>query len=179
MQDDVWSITLIGVGLVALVFVVVLVHAGRPPLPETAQKKAHAIQLWWFLALLGLGSVMAFRTLRPFPIAAQHVQSRGAQIVSATGHQWAWELSRNRVDAGTPVEFDVTGADVNHGFAIYGPEDRILTQTQAMPGYTNRLLYTFTRPGKYRVMCLEYCGLGHHSMVAEFEVVAAHTEGQP
>ena len=42
-----------------------------------------------------------------------------------------------------------------------------------MPGHTNRLAYTFTQPGKYRVLCLEYCGLAHHGMMTEFEVVAA------
>jgi cytochrome c oxidase subunit 2 len=81
-------------------------------------------------------------------------------------------LSSNRFTAGVPVEFRVTSADVNHGFAIYGPDDRIVTQTQAMPGFTNRLVHTFAAPGRYRVLCLEYCGLAHHGMLAEFEVVA-------
>ena len=77
------------------------------------------------------------------------------------------------------MQFNVTSLDVNHGFAIYDPNDRIVTQAQAMPGFTNRLLYTFKEPGKYRVMCLEYCGLAHHAMVAEFEVVAADKGGRP
>lgn len=45
-----------------------------------------------------------------------------------------------------------------------------------MPGYTNKLVHTFTEPGTYQVMCLEYCGVGHTPMTAEIEVVAA-TEG--
>jgi heme/copper-type cytochrome/quinol oxidase subunit 2 len=28
-------------------------------------------------------------------------------------------------------------------------------------------------------MCLEYCGLGHHGMMATFEVVAANHGGRP
>jgi cytochrome c oxidase subunit 2 len=42
-----------------------------------------------------------------------------------------------------------------------------------MPGYTNVIRYTFTTPGTYRVRCLEYCGLGHHTMVTQFTVTAA------
>ncbi|HEY8011582.1 MAG TPA: cytochrome oxidase [Rudaea sp.] len=179
MQDEVWIITLIGVGLVALAFVWVIVQSARPPGPQQVHEKAHALRRWWFLALVVLGIGIACATLRPFPIADQQTNAQSAQIVDAIGRQWSWQLSRTRVDAGIPVEFDVSSGDVNHGFAIYGPDNRILAQTQAMPGFTNRLLYTFTQPGKYRVLCLEYCGLAHHNMVAEFEVVAAATGVQP
>ena len=76
------------------------------------------------------------------------------------------------MSVGEPVEFRVTSADVNHGFGIYDESLRLLAQTQAMPGYTNRLRFTFQKPGKYRILCLEYCGLGHHEMPAEISVVA-------
>jgi cytochrome c oxidase subunit II len=179
VQDEVWIITLVGVGLVALTFLLVIVQAGRPPAVDASPAKAYVLQRWWLLVLVVLGVAITAATLRPFPIPAQHTESSTAQIVKATGHQWSWELSQTHVTAGTPVEFDVTGADVNHGFAIYGLDDRILAQTQAMPGYTNRLRYTFTQPGTYHVMCLEYCGLGHHGMMATFEVVAAKHGGRP
>jgi len=39
-----------------------------------------------------------------------------------------------------------------------------------MPGYVNRLGYTFTETGEYEVLCLEYCGLAHHAMVAKIIV---------
>ncbi|HXT48597.1 MAG TPA: hypothetical protein VN717_08130 [Gemmatimonadaceae bacterium] len=179
IQDKVWIITLVGVGLVALTFLLVIVQAGKPPAVEPAPAKAYVLQRWWLLLLVAFGVVITAATLRPFPIPRQQSQSLTAQIVRATGHQWSWELSQTHVTAGTPVEFDVTGADVNHGFAIYGLDNRILAQTQAMPGYTNRLRYTFTQPGTYHVMCLEYCGLGHHGMTATFEVVAANQGGTP
>jgi cytochrome c oxidase subunit 2 len=179
VQEKVWIITLLGVGLVTLTFLFVIVQARKSPDPEPTPAKAHVIQRWWFLALLVLGVGVAYATLRPFPVASQQAPSPTAQVVAAIGHQWAWELEPSTVTVGVPVEFDVTGADVNHGLAIYGQDDRILAQTQAMPGYTNRLRYTFTQPGTYRVMCLEYCGLGHHSMMATIEVVAGNRGGQP
>lgn len=68
------------------------------------------------------------------------------------------------------VEFRVTSSDVNHGFGIYNAAGTLLTQVQAMPGYTNRLLYTFHQPGLYSILCLEYCGVGHQVMVSQFKV---------
>jgi cytochrome c oxidase subunit 2 len=47
-----------------------------------------------------------------------------------------------------------------------------VTQTQAMPGYVNKLYHTFTKPGKYQILCMEYCGAAHHFMVTEFEVLS-------
>jgi cytochrome c oxidase subunit II len=97
-----------------------------------------------------------------------------AVVVQATGHQWAWELAPATVPAGRMVEIRVTGADVNHGFGLYDTHNRLVTQTQAMPGYTNVIRYTFTEPGTYRVRCLEYCGLGHHTMMAPLIVTASN-----
>jgi cytochrome c oxidase subunit II len=173
VQNEVWSITLAGIGLVALAFIVVIAKSGQVAEPAQVQKQAYAIRRGWFAALLLLGGGVTWASLLPFPIADQHTPAQGAQVVDAVGQQWSWKLSRERVDAGVPVEFRVTSSDVNHGFAIYGPDDRIVTQTQAMPGFTNRLVHTFAEPGKYRVLCLEYCGLAHHGMLTEFDVVAA------
>lgn len=173
IQDEVWLISLLGMGLVALVFIYVISQASKVADATQVQKKAYAIRRWWLIALAVLGIGVTYASLKPFPIADQHEQLQSAQIVDVVGHQWFWDLSRHQVNAGTAVEFHVTSADVNHGFAIYGPNDRILAQTQAMPGFTNRLVYTFVQPGKYRVLCLEYCGLAHHVMANEFEVVAA------
>ncbi len=74
---------------------------------------------------------------------------------------------------GRPVEFRVTAGDVNHGMGVYDETLRLLVQVQAMPGFTNRLVYTFAEPGTYRLLCLEYCGLAHHGMIAELKVTAA------
>ncbi len=172
-QNEVWVWTLAGIALVALVFVYVVSQAGRTADAGRVQHQAHVLRRWWFVGLVLLGILVTTISLKAFPIADQATQAQHAQIVQAVGRQWGWELSQTKVRAGTPVEFNVTSTDVNHGFAIYSPQERILTQTQAMPGFINRLLYTFTEPGQYRIVCLEYCGLAHHGMVAEFEVVAA------
>ncbi|MEO7071934.1 MAG: cytochrome oxidase [Rhodanobacter sp.] len=178
-QHVVWVLTLAGIGIVALTFVYVLANSGKTADAAVTTHKAYSIRRWWFIALIVFGVAVTYLTLTPFPIGHQGALATNAQMVDAVGRQWSWQLSRNEVRAGTPVQFNVSSVDVNHGFAIYGPDDLIVTQTQAMPGFTNRLLHTFTRPGTYRVMCLEYCGLAHHAMVAQFEVVPADNGGQP
>jgi cytochrome c oxidase subunit 2 len=40
-----------------------------------------------------------------------------------------------------------------------------------MPGYINKVEFVFDNPGQYRVLCMEFCGVGHHDMNDEFEVV--------
>ncbi len=172
-QHLVSGITLTGIAIVAIAFLYVVARSGAPLQYEGVQKKAYGIRRWFFWALVLLGVGTAYATLVKFPIPDQRGLVAGARIVDVVGKQWYWELSANRFDAGVPVEFRVTSGDVNHGFGIYDPNDRLIAQTQAMPGFTNRLVHVFTQPGKYRVLCLEYCGLVHHNMVAEFEIVAA------
>ena len=173
MQNDAWVISLVGIGLVALLFIHVIAQAGKTaPDPTGVQKKAYALRrpLFWALIVLGIG--VAYGTLRAFPIPKQQGALHPAQTVQVVAHQWSWEISPAPIQAGVPIEFDVTSADVNHGFAIFDAHDRLLMQTQAMPGYTNRLIYTFAQPGTYRVLCLEYCGVAHYGMMDELHVVA-------
>ena len=68
------------------------------------------------------------------------------------------------------VEFRITSSDVNHGFAIYNQYAELITQTQAMPGYVNKLRWKFDKPGVYNILCLEFCGAGHPSMRGTFTV---------
>lgn len=172
MQSEAWVVTLAGIGLVTLGFLYVVARAGKSADAKDFRQRAYALRRWLFAALVVFGVGVTWATLRQFPIPDQRAASATAQVVHVTARQWAWDISPGEVTAGTPVEFRVTSSDVNHGFAIYGPDDRIVTQTQAMPGFTNRLLYTFTTPGTYRILCLEYCGLAHHGMMAEVKVNA-------
>lgn len=175
MQNDAWAISLVGIGLVALLFLYVIARAGRSaPDPAATQKKAYRWRRPFFWALIILGIGVTYGTLRTFPIPKQQGPLHPAQVINVVAHQWSWEISPALIQAGVPVEFDVTSADVNHGFGIYTAHDRLLIQTQAMPGYTNRLIYTFARPGTYKVLCLEYCGLAHYGMMDELHVVAGH-----
>ncbi len=176
LQNVIWAIALAGIGLVALGFVYVISQAGKPADDAATRKAAHTsnvLRTWLFGALLITSVGVTYATLRHFPIPPQNSPLDIQQVVDVEGQQWSWNISPATVEAGSPVEFRVTSKDVNHGFALYAPNGRIETQTQAMPGFTNKIVHTFSQPGTYRVMCLEYCGLGHAPMTAELTVVAA------
>lgn len=98
--------------------------------------------------------------------------------VDVEGRMWSWSIRSASAQEGKPltlpagelIDFAVTAADVNHGFGIYDESGQLIAQTQAMPGYVNHLRLVFDTPGRYRIFCLEYCGLVHHMMFAELIV---------
>jgi cytochrome c oxidase subunit 2 len=175
MQQIAWLLSLALMMLVAMGFTFVALRSGRRTEDYTpVQFRAYRIRtkLFWALVLV-LAPTMIYNLLDlPYSTSHAHAKASGAQsvVIEAKGFQWRWELSRNHVPVGQPVEFRVTSEDINHGFAIYDPEMRLVAQTQAMPGYTNRLNYTFSKPGTYKVLCLEYCGIAHHNMISEIKV---------
>ena len=120
----------------------------------------------------------------PYPKGSQ----KPDRIVYAVGMQFSWGISNQpiknadewremtyappvKIPVGALVEFRVTSFDVNHSFAVFTPSGHLMGQVQAMPGYVNHLRLRFTKPGTYWVFCLELCGMGHHRMRGEFEVV--------
>ncbi|MFL5617120.1 MAG: cytochrome C oxidase subunit II [Gemmatimonadaceae bacterium] len=161
--------TVLGVLLLAT-FALVARSAGHA---GTAEEIATGAARWrrrslWGLAILFVPTIAYSLTRMPYPVAGV----TPVVTVLASGQQWSWSIAPDTVPAGALVEIRVTGADVNHGFGIYDTSGRLVTQTQAMPGYTNVIRYTFSSPGTYRILCLEYCGLGHHTMASQLVVTA-------
>lgn len=179
LQNVIWTIALTGMGLVTLGFIHVIRQAGKPADDAETQQAthtAHVVRRWLFWAFVITFVGGTYATLRHFPIPPQHSPLGIHQVVDVVGQQWSWQITPDTIRAGSPVEFRVTSTDVNHGFAIYQPDGRIAAQTQAMPDYTNKLVHTFTQPGTYKIMCLEYCGIGHAPMTSEIHVIAASGE---
>lgn len=179
LQNVVFTIAIVGIALIAAIFIYIIIQAGKPADEEGARKSVHTagvLQKWLFGVLLVIFVGGSWATLHQFPIPPQHGGIDAQQIVEVIGRQWSWQIDPASVQAGSPVAFHVTSVDVNHGFAVYSPDGRIVSQTQAMPGYTNKLVHTFKQPGTYTVQCLEYCGLGHAPMKATFKVVVATGE---
>jgi cytochrome c oxidase subunit 2 len=174
IQNVVWSLSIVLMGLIAALFAWVAAGA-RDVLPDYGPVVARAYRLrGWLFGLVVVVLVVAnYRTLGQLPyVSRAAAPSAAIQTVDAVGEQWAWTVKPNAFTVGQTAEFHVTSKDVNQGFALYDPDQRIVAQTQAMPGYVNRLRYTFARPGTYRVLCLEYCGLVHHEMKTEINVAA-------
>lgn len=175
MQEAVWLISLALMGAVALAFVVVTAGASRPAIDGVAV--AHIAYRWrsrlLWVALI-LGAAISVLSLWTWPFAGHVSTSPKADVtIRAEARQWSWHLDRDSVRVGELVEFVVTSSDVNHGFAVYRDKTHLVAQTQAMPGYENKLRIRFTDPGEYEVLCLEYCGVGHHMMRAVIKVTSS------
>jgi cytochrome c oxidase subunit 2 len=98
-----------------------------------------------------------------------HSTPANAQIVRVDAQQFFWRISPSRVRVDRPVAFETESKDVNHGFGIFKGH-KFIAQIQVVPGKVSTLDHTFHEPGRYTVLCLEFCGLNHHGMVASFEV---------
>ncbi len=171
MQDTAWYLSLVLVFGIFFVFLTVFLRSQKSVSYERVQSKAFPIRRTFFWTLLAFGVIITALSTTDLPYSATHGDEASPPVVvDVTGFQWAWKLSRTEVPMGTPVIFNVSSSDVNHGLAIYDEKLRLLGQTQAMPGYVNKLKMSFDTPGTYKLMCLEYCGLGHHLMISELTV---------
>lgn len=173
--------TLIGVSVVALIALAVALSS-RPAQPkEGVIARVYRIRRVYFVLLALALLACLVLTLPRVPYLPFDAATPDARV-AVTGWMWTWQFARITGDGvraeptsltvpvGKTIEFDVTSGDVNHGFGIYDDDGHLLIQTQAMPGYTNRLRYRFTKAGVYHVLCMEYCGFGHHLMTTTIHV---------
>ena len=180
IQETVWLITLALMACITGVFIYVAINSSKPVDDyEAVQQRAYSLRTKFFWGLVVAGVIIYFATTQILPYAATRGTLPATAVeIDVVGKQWFWELSQQEARVGETVIFNVSSADVNHGLGIYDSELRLLAQTQAMPGYQNRLKFTFEEPGEYRLMCLEYCGLAHHVMITPFRVTSVTEENE-
>lgn len=132
-----------------------------------AEKAAHREKGW-------LGIVIGFLviTLLGTILLVPYGESAGpdGQVVTVVARQFGFTITPAKVAQDRPVEFRMTSEDTNHGFAVTTQDNKLLAQAQIIPEHTQHLVYTFDDPGIYRVICFEFCGVGHHIMAAQIEV---------
>jgi cytochrome c oxidase subunit 2 len=135
---------------------------------EQVTDTGYRLRRYWlgFLALLLTSGVVLSLFFLPYPGSADPTSA----TVRVSGGLFYWSMNPETVSAGTDINFDVTSADVNHGFGLYDPDGVLIGSVQAMPGYHNQLDLTLDKAGTYMIACLEYCGFKHHEMLREFEV---------
>ena len=138
------------------------------PKEVDTKRIAHRESTWLLVVVLGLLALL-FATIFFTPYGES--APPGSQVVEVQSAQFAFVLTPNEIRAGEPVEFQLRSSDVNHGFGVYTDDDEFVLQAQVVPDFTTTVVHTFDEPGTYKVLCLEYCGLDHHKMVARFEVV--------
>ncbi|HEU0337368.1 MAG TPA: hypothetical protein VFR43_12475 [Gaiellaceae bacterium] len=154
--------------LLVVLFVVAAAASGAELPADEVRARGYWLRKRWLAllaaaapVLIGLGILLA-----PFPSGSGADRTE----ISVVSGQFFFQLDPATVPAGTRARFVLTSRDVNHGMGLYGPDGVLKGSVQAMPGYENRLDVTLEQPGTYRLLCFEYCGLGHHVMEGRLEV---------
>jgi cytochrome c oxidase subunit 2 len=111
---------------------------------------------------------MGFRDMRRVPDDAMRI--------TAIGRYWEWEFDYGDgkvsktlvVPVNKAVRLDLVSEDVNHSLFI--PAFRV--KEDVVPGYDNFLWFEPLYIGEFDILCTEYCGLLHSSMVSVAKVVS-------
>jgi cytochrome c oxidase subunit 2 len=161
------------VGLTAIFFFI------RYRRRSEAQTTPHVEPAWWMEALFF--TVPLFFFLLWFFIGyrefvRQQTPPSDAMDVYVMGKKWMWKFAYPdgpnainvlRVPAGRNVRLLMTSRDVIHSF--YVPEFRI--KKDVLPGRYTDQWFNAVSPGRYQILCAEYCGAGHSIMRGEVIVM--------
>ncbi len=78
------------------------------------------------------------------------------------GRMWSW-YPILKLKQGATYTIHLSSLDVNHGFSVYP----VNINFQVVPGYDYGLQMTPNKSGDFRILCNEFCGIGHHLMVGK------------
>ncbi|MBK5230131.1 MAG: hypothetical protein JJE27_03055 [Thermoleophilia bacterium] len=157
----------IAVSLFALFTLIALSSRQDVEFPRV-QKIGYWIRARWLVLLIAIAAVQVGISLFHMPYS---VANKPDFVVKVQGYQFNWSVDRPKIPAGSLVRFDVSSSDVNHGLGLYDPDGVMLGTVQAMPGYVNKVEFRLNKPGTYLISCMEFCGIGHHKMMRNLEVV--------
>jgi len=132
------------------------------------------------LTLLLTGGVLAFVEYETFAstgLIVPPVTNGDPIYINVTGQQFAWVFSYANgytaidnltVPVNEIVILNITSIDVDHSFSI----DSLSVAKDALPGEHNFVWFNATQTGFFKddIRCKELCGIGHYSMIADFNV---------
>lgn len=176
------------------------VHTGLEPAPGIWWQPAHKAEKLW-VAISFVWCIILFATMplwhwkggqnpsgirtkveprafyaRTMQFAMQYKvgEDRGLPIVHPPAgsdiylvgltYQWYPIL---QLEKGKEYILHMSALDVNHGFSLYP----LNINFGIVPGYDYALRVTPTEAGDFRIICNEFCGIGHHTMVGRVIVV--------
>lgn len=177
------DIRIMTIALVAGAVVIAAIVAGvywravRAPEGSITHHQGMRMVLW----LGGIGPVVILTVLLVLALPAMRprVTGPGDLTIRVEGEQFWWRVGYDtaggqpvvsanevRMPVGRTVRFELTATDVIHSFWIPG----LAGKMDMIPGRTNELVVRADKPGRYRGVCTEFCGLSHALMA--FDVVA-------
>lgn len=133
------------------------------------------LELWWtvipaiFVIVLSIVSVRIWYEIL--------LEPENGIVVEAIGHQFYFSFrypqingevpNEMHVPLGEPVTLNLTSADVIHGFWV--PAMRLKNDT--VPGLVTTIKFTPRLPGRYPIICTQFCGVLHSEMDKQVLVI--------
>jgi cytochrome c oxidase subunit 2 len=139
---------------------------------------SNVVEIAWSLPPLLLGLGMFFWAAKMY--AREYKMPNDAMEIFVIGKQWMWHAQHSNgvrennllhVPVGKPVKLTLISQDVIHSYFI--PAFR--AKRDALPGRYNQMWFKPTKPGKYRLLCAEYCGT-EHSLMGGWVIAMEPTE---
>lgn len=103
-------------------------------------------------------------------------EADGEYTLRVVAKMWAFDLGKGvekegtipviSVPTGSKVTIKATSKDVTHGFYLEQHDVNVMM----LPGQISQVEVKFDRAGAYHIICHEYCGPGHHGMIAKIVV---------
>jgi|SRR3954463_10812682 cytochrome c oxidase subunit 2 len=115
---------------------------------------------------LGISVPGCVTNVKPFTAGELIQVAPGRYEAHVVSKMWSFKPSKLKVPKGSVIDFYLTSSDVVHGFYIDGTDVNLT----AIPDSVTYAQARFTKPGKYQVVCHEFCGAGHHDMYGFIEV---------
>jgi len=82
--------------------------------------------------------------------------------VYLAGMMWSW-YPVLKLKKGAEYTLHLSSLDLNHGFSLHP----VNVNFQVVPGYDYGLKIVPKTAGEFKILCNEFCGIGHHLMVGK------------
>ena len=123
---------------------------------------------------LGLAVATCVTDVAPFREGRVIDKGNNHYEVHVVAKMWAFDPPEVRLPPGADVDLYLSAADVTHGLYI----EHTNVNLMAVPGAVNGARVHFESPGEYRIVCHEYCGVGHQNMGGKFVIAALPPPGE-
>ena len=167
------SVTMVGSLIVFALAAYFAVRYRAPPairkMPDIRVLRGESLMLEGAL-LVGLFALfIVFWVIGSRQFVRLRLAPEGALEVYVTAKQWMWKFAypngKRSIEAvyvpvGRPIRLVMTSRDVIHSF--YVPDFRV--KHDVLPGRYTTVWFEATQPGKYDILCAEYCGTEHSRM---------------
>ncbi len=161
-----------------LIYFAIAYRAKASDPPDAIGLQVHdnfRLELWWtiipalFVVLLSVVSVRIWYEIM--------LEPENGLVVEAIGHQFYFSFRYPQINGevtdemhlplNVPVTLNLTSADVIHGFWV--PAMRLKNDT--VPGLVTTIKFTPRLPGRYPIICTQFCGIDHSEMDKQVLVI--------